>query len=67
MKRLFILCALAVLAAAPPALAKTIFFVGNSFTYGELSPVKTYKANTVTDLNETGMGGVPALFKAFAT
>ena len=45
---------------------ETILFVGNSFTYGELSPVKTYKANTVTDLNRSGVGGVPALFKAFA-
>jgi hypothetical protein len=66
-KRLMIFCALAVLAAAQPVLAKTILFVGNSFTYGELSPVKNYKANTVTDLNKTGVGGVPALFKAFAT
>jgi hypothetical protein len=49
-----------------PVYAKTILFVGNSFTYGELSPVKTYKANTVTDLNRSGVGGVPALFKAFA-
>ena len=67
MKRFIILCAFAVLAGAQPVLAKTILFVGNSFTYGELSPVKDYKANTVTDLNRTGVGGVPALFKAFAT
>ena len=67
MKRfLVLLCALAALSAAQPALAKTILFVGNSFTYGELSPVKSYKANTVTDLNRSGIGGVPALFKAFA-
>jgi hypothetical protein len=65
-KRFIILCALAVLAAGQPVLAKTILFVGNSFTYGELSPVKNYKANTVTDLNKTGVGGVPALFKSFA-
>src|SRR5262245_16350153 len=51
---------------AEPAFAKTVLFVGNSFTYGELSPVKNYKPNTVTDLNKTGVGGVPALFKAFA-
>src|SRR6185436_3672584 len=62
-----ILCALAVAGIAHPVLAKTILFVGNSFTYGELSAVKTFKANTVTDLNKTGIGGVPALFKAFAT
>ena len=66
-KRSLILCALALLTGVDPALAKTILFVGNSFTYGELSAVKTYKANTVTDLNRTGVGGVPALFKAFAT
>jgi putative endopeptidase len=66
-KRFFILCVIALIAVAQPALAKTILFVGNSFTYGELSPVKTYKANTVTDLNRSGIGGVPALFKAFAT
>jgi len=63
----FVICALALLAGTPPAFADTILFVGNSFTYGELSPVKTYKANTVTDLNKTGVGGVPALFKAFVT
>ena len=67
MKRFAILCALVAVIAAQPALAKTILFVGNSFTYGELSPVRSYKANTVTDLNKGGVGGVPALFKAFAT
>jgi hypothetical protein len=48
------------------AAAATILFVGNSFFYGEGSPVKRYGAQTVTDLNDTGYGGVPALFKAFA-
>src|SRR5882672_17537 len=66
-KRCFILCALALIAGAQPVLAKTILFVGNSFTYGELSIVKNYKPNSVTDLNRGGVGGVPALFKAFAT
>ncbi len=46
-----------------------ILFVGNSFTYGDAAGgpnlVQPYKANTVTDLNKTGIGGVPALFKAF--
>jgi hypothetical protein len=65
-KRCFLLCALLVLAGTAPALAKTILFVGNSFTYGELSVVKNYNANTVADLNRSGIGGVPALFKAFA-
>lgn len=66
MKRLFALAGL-VLALAHPAAAKTILFVGNSFTYGELSPVMHYRTDTVTDLNGSGIGGVPALFKAFAT
>jgi hypothetical protein len=65
-KRLFALAGL-VLALAAPAAAKTILFVGNSFTYGELSPVMHYRTDTVTDLNGSGIGGVPALFKAFAT
>jgi hypothetical protein len=51
------------LAAAPRA--ETILFVGNSFTYGAYSPVWKYRAGTVTDLNGTGIGGVPALFKVF--
>jgi hypothetical protein len=66
-KRFIALGTLAMLAASQPVFAKSILFVGNSFTYGELSAVKTYKSNTVTDLNRTGIGGVPALFKAFAT
>ena len=51
------------LAAAPRA--ETILFVGNSFTYGAYSPVWKYRAGTVTDLNNEGVGGVPALFKLF--
>jgi hypothetical protein len=54
------LCALTSFAGA-----KTILFVGNSFTYGELSPVMRFKPQSVTDLNRTGIGGVPALFKEF--
>ncbi len=45
---------------------RTILFIGNSFTYGANSPVHFWRANTVTDLNHDGVGGVPALFKAFA-
>lgn len=45
--------------------AETVLFIGNSFTFGALSPVWKYKADTVTDLNRGGVGGVPALFKAF--
>jgi len=45
---------------------RSILFIGNSFTYAANSPVKFYRADTVTDLNHEGIGGVPALFKSFA-
>jgi len=45
--------------------AQTILFVGNSFTYGANSPVWKYRADSVTDLNHDGVGGVPALFRLF--
>jgi hypothetical protein len=38
-------------------------FIGNSFTCG--SAAKYYRADSVTDLNNEGIGGVPALFKSF--
>jgi hypothetical protein len=48
------------------ACARTVLFVGNSFTFGGESPaVQGYRPETVTDLNREGMGGVPALFKSF--
>jgi hypothetical protein len=53
-------------AGAGAAHAETILFVGNSFTFGYLSPVQPYRASTVHDLNGEGLGGVPALFKRFA-
>jgi hypothetical protein len=46
--------------------AKSILFVGNSFTFGAESPVMEWNAKSVTDLNHDGVGGVPALFKRFA-
>ena len=49
-----------------PASPPSVVFIGNSFTYGANSPVRFYRASTVTDLNHEGTGGVPALFKAFA-
>jgi len=66
MKRLV----LALLLAATPASAKTILFVGNSFTFGANSAAHYYKPDTVTDLNGPNangktVGGVPAFFKAF--
>lgn len=52
-----------------PAFASSILFVGNSFTYGEAAGgpnlVRPYRSGTVTDLNGTSVGGVPALFKSF--
>ena len=52
-------------AQVPAARPRTVLFVGNSFTYGALSAVRRYRADTVSDLNGTGIGGVPALFKTF--
>jgi hypothetical protein len=43
----------------------SILFIGNSFTYGAGSAVHYYRNQTVTDLNNEGVGGVPALFKVF--
>jgi hypothetical protein len=58
------------LAFCTAAEAKTILFVGNSFTFGANSAAHYYKPDTVTDLNGPGangktVGGVPAIFKAF--
>ncbi|WP_432240652.1 PEP-CTERM sorting domain-containing protein [Herbaspirillum robiniae] len=70
----FIQCLIAIScmasAIASAAEARTILFVGNSYTYGQNSSVRYYKADTVTDLNGPGatgktVGGVPAIFKAF--
>lgn len=47
--------------------APSILFIGNSFTFGSRTPVKEWGSETVTDLNGTKIGGVPALFKAFVT
>jgi hypothetical protein len=43
----------------------SVLFIGNSFTFAAGSPVQFYRADTVTDLNSEGIGGVPALFKSF--
>ncbi|MEP9402403.1 DUF4886 domain-containing protein [Sphingomonas silueang] len=58
--------AFALTGAALPAAARDILFVGNSFTFGAGSPVERYRPDSVTDLNGEGIGGVPALFAAFA-
>jgi len=45
--------------------AESILFIGNSFTYGYGSAVRYYRSDTVIDLNNENIGGVPALFKSF--
>src|SRR5262249_8302841 len=60
------LAGLSILLAARCAIADSVLFLGNSFTYGALSPVEHFGADTVTDLNHGGVGGVPALFKAMS-
>jgi hypothetical protein len=56
---------LSLLLAAGNASAGSILFIGNSFTFAYGSPVRYYRADSVTDLNAGGQGGVPALFKSF--
>ncbi len=58
--------ALSALLLPTSAFAETVLFVGNSFTFGASSPVWKYRAESVSDLNNGGVGGVPALFKTFA-
>lgn len=67
MKRLLLV---ALLLVPGMAQAKTILFVGNSFTFGAGSAAHYYKSETVTDLNPPdakgrAVGGVPAMFKSF--
>src|SRR5262245_41023395 len=66
MKRLALAIALAcfTVAASRAAAPKRLLFIGNSFTFGELSAVHFWKNGSVTDLNDQGVGGVPALVKA---
>jgi hypothetical protein len=52
------------------AQAKTVLFIGNSFTFGAGSAAHYYKSETVNDLNPPDakgrtVGGVPAMFKSF--
>lgn len=67
-RSLGVLLAGAALVGATPVTTptpQTVLFVGNSFTYGANSAVWRYRADSVTDLNRDGVGGVPALFKLF--
>jgi hypothetical protein len=49
----------------PAGAPRTILFIGNSFTQGANSPLRNWRAGSVSDLNNAGYGGVPALFKRF--
>jgi hypothetical protein len=51
--------------AGVAAAAPSILFIGNSFTFAPGTPLRFWRAGTVTDLNGEGIGGVPALFKSF--
>ena len=53
-------------APASKAAPNTILFIGNSFTQGAHSAARNWRAGSVTDLNNAGYGGVPALFGLFA-
>jgi hypothetical protein len=64
-RRVLVLAAFGWAAVAGVARADSILFIGNSFTYAAYSPVWHYRADTVSDLNHEGVGGVPALFKLF--
>jgi hypothetical protein len=66
----YLIAAMVLTALPAGAQARTILFVGNSFTFGANSAAHYYKSDTVTDLNGPGangktVGGVPAIFKAF--
>ena len=63
--RLLGVLALLALHAAQAAAGTSVLFIGNSFTYGAGAAVRYYRADTVTDLNNEGIGGVPALVKSF--
>jgi hypothetical protein len=43
-----------------------VLFIGNSFTFAQGSAVRYFHPESVSDLNGTAQGGMPALFKAFA-
>jgi len=59
----FVMAVSATIACAQPRPA--VLFIGNSFTYAHGSAVRFYRAETVTDLNGEGIGGIPALVKSF--
>ncbi len=58
-------CLILPLGTAKAMADTSVLFIGNSFTFGYGSATRFYRADTVTDLNNEGIGGVPALFKSF--
>ena len=58
-------CVALVLTGVDTQSGSSVLFIGNSFTFAAGSPVHFYRSDTVTDLNNEGIGGVPALFKSF--
>jgi hypothetical protein len=64
LRALFGAAALTLVSVANAA-GERVLFIGNSFTFGSGSAVRFYRNDTVTDLNDEGVGGVPALFKSF--
>ena len=61
-----IACAILALVTVTAQSGRSVLFIGNSFTFAAGSPVRFYRSDTVTDLNNQGTGGVPALFKSFS-
>ena len=58
-------CSILAFGLTGAAAGSSVLFVGNSFLFGYGTAVRFYRADTVTDLNNEGIGGVPALFKSF--
>ena len=58
-------CLIVAAGVSAAAAGTRVVFIGNSFLFGSGSAVRFYRADTVTDLNNEGIGGVPALFKSF--
>jgi hypothetical protein len=49
---------------APTAAARQILFIGNSFLFAAGAPAQWFRPDSVTDLNVSGTGGVPAIVRA---
>ncbi len=65
MSRIFLLLFLITSISSPAfAKAKKILFIGNSFTYGASASAQFYRTESINDLNNDGIGGVPAIFKS---